>query len=341
MGSTLNNASNEWQTTHQLAKQLEQWLRLPTSSELTPDIDQITPIQPVVANTPTPLLAATKPLQESQLCQTDDYVELDVYFFGKFRIYRDGELVDNLCKNRAKQLLKYLVLNRTKAIPKEMLMDHFWPNYDPSSARNNLNVAIYCLRQALKSQHGDVIHILFQDGCYSLNPNLRIRVDTELFSSHMKAAETLDSQAKQEQAIQAYIAAEKLYQGDFLEEDIYEDWSLSLREYYKATYEKILAKLSDYYYQQDHLEECIVINRKITLMETADEHAHRRLMECFIRLNQRHFALRQYHLCKAALAKELGLKPSQDTVTLYESIKSQSAPKSGDNLQQVAQLKRA
>lgn len=253
----------------------------------------------------------------------NDTAKLDVYFFRTFRVYRDGELIDCLSKSRAKQLLKYLILNRTKAIPKEVLMDRFWPDHDQNSARNNLNVAVYCLRQALKNEHSNFAHVLFQDGCYRVNNNLAIRVDTEIFEQHVKAAERLEVQHKTAEAIEEYKHAETLYQGEFLAEDLYDDWSLELREHYKFLYVKLLGKLSEFYYQQHTLEECIAVNRKITSVEIGDEHAHRRLMECFARLNQRHLALRQYQLCAEALAKEFDLKPSQETVALYKHIKAQ------------------
>lgn len=255
---------------------------------------------------------------------TEDHTaKLDVYFFGTFRIYRDDKLIECLSKSRAKQLLKYMILNRNKSIPKEVLMDRFWPDSDQGSARNNLNVAVYCLRQALKNEHSDFVHIMFQDGCYFLNPNLEIHVDTEIFEQHVKVAEHLKAQGKIAEAIENFKRAETIYQGEFLAEDLYEDWSLELREHYKFLYVKSLGKLSDFYYQERFLEDCIAVNHKIISVEIGDEHAHRRLMECFTWLNQRHLALRQYHLCAEALAKEFDLKPSQETIALYKTIRTQ------------------
>lgn len=248
---------------------------------------------------------------------------LDVYFFSAFRVYRDGELIDRLSKSRAKQLLKYLILNRTKAIPREVLMDRFWPDHDQNSARNNLNVAVYCLRQALRSEQSNFAHILFKDGCYHINYNLVIKVDTEIFEQHVKAGERLEALCYTTEAIEEYKKAVALYQDEFLAEDLYDDWSLELREHYKFLYVKLLGKLSKFYYQQHALEECIAINRKIISVEVGDEHAHRRLMECFARLNQRHLALRQYHTATEALTKEFDLEPSQETVALYKQIKAQ------------------
>lgn len=271
--------------------------------------------------------AHTPKVVEPKIDHTGD---LDVYFFGAFRVYRNGKLINCLSKSRAKQLLKYLILNRGKAIPKEVLMDRFWPDHDESSARNNLNVAVYCLRQALKVDNADYVHVLFQDGCYFLNNRIQIQVDTETFEQHVKAADRLEAQGKTAEAIEQYSRAENLYKSDFLVDDLYEDWSLELREHYKALYVKLLGKLSNYYYQERALDACIAVNRKITSVEMGDEHAHRRLMECFARLNQRHLALRQYQLCSDILAKEFGLRPSQETMLLYKYIKAQESPENHD-----------
>jgi DNA-binding SARP family transcriptional activator len=260
----------------------------------------------------------TEPAQDN-----NHTAKLDVYFLGTFRVYKNGKLIDCMSKSRAKQLLKYLILNRTKSIPKEILMDRFWPDHDQNSARNNLNVAVYCLRQALKNEHSDFVHILFQDGCYHVNNNLEIRVDTEIFEQHVKAAERLMIAGKTIEAVEEFKSAELIYQGDFLAEDLYEDWSLELREHYKFLYIKLLGKLSEFYYQECALDKCIDVNRKITSIEVGDETAHRRLMECFARLNQRHLALKQYQLCQEVLAREFELKPSQETLALHKTIKAQ------------------
>lgn len=267
----------------------------------------------------TPIKKETEPSHN-----TDNQTgKLDVYFFGTFRIYRDKKLIECLSKSRAKQLLKYMILNRNKSIPKEVLMDRFWPDNDQGSARNNLNVAVYCLRQALKNKHSELIHIMFQDNCYFLNPNIEIHVDAEIFEQHVKVAEHLKAQGKITEAMENFKHAVAIYQGEFLAEDLYEDWSLELREHYRFLYVKSLCKLSDFYYQERFLEDCIEVNHKIISVEVGDEHAHRRLMECFAWLNQRHLALRQYHLCKEALTKEFDLKPSQETIALYKTIKTQ------------------
>jgi DNA-binding SARP family transcriptional activator len=249
-------------------------------------------------------------------------VSLDVYFFGTFRLYQNGEPIECWPKDRAKQLLKYLILNRTQPTPKEVLMDRFWPHQEQDSARNNLNVAVYGLRQALKRDDLKIAHVLFREGCYLLNPDIDVWIDTEAFDHHVKIGDKLEAQKKLSEAITEFSKAEMLYQGDFLAEDLYEDWTFEQRNRYGAKYLEILNKVSEYHYYESNFETCIDIKRKILAVDSADEPSHCRLMECFVKLNQRHLALRQYQLCMEALAREFDLKPSRDTIALYERIKS-------------------
>lgn len=308
--------SNENEIFNAAWQQIDQWMNTKSSENADHSNDE--------ANTATMLAP-----------ETDLTSDLEVYFFGTFRVYRNNVLINCLSKSRAKQLLKYLILNRGKAIPKEVLMDRFWPDHDEGSARNNLNVAVYCLRQALKTNSTDCVHVLFQDGCYFLNNRIQLTVDTEIFEQHVKAADRLEVQGKIAEAIEQYTLAEQLYTSDFLAEDLYEEWSLELREHYKALYVRLLGKLSNYYYQERMLDDCIIVNRKITSIEMGDEHAHRRLMECFARLNQRHLALRQYELCRNILAKEFELKPSRETVLLYQYIKAQEMPDNHNDVENI------
>ena len=61
-------------------------------------------------------------------------------------------------------------------------MELFWPEAHPDAARNNLNVSIYGLRQALRSINPDYSHILFQEESYLLNPVMELWIDIEEFT---------------------------------------------------------------------------------------------------------------------------------------------------------------
>jgi hypothetical protein len=78
-------------------------------------------------------------------------------------------------------MLKHLVLHRHRPVPREVLMEAFWPDAWPAAARNNLHGAVHALRRFLREVHGDVEHIVFEDGCYALAPELEMWDDVSEF----------------------------------------------------------------------------------------------------------------------------------------------------------------
>jgi DNA-binding SARP family transcriptional activator len=246
---------------------------------------------------------------------------LAVYCLGPFRVYQDDQPVTNWPSGKGKCVFKYMAANRRSPIPKDVLMDLFWRDTDPDAARNNLNVAIHGLRQALRAVRPDFSHILFQDDCYLLNPALGVWIDVEEFMQRYEAGQTLERRGELAGAIREYEAAEGLYQGDFLEEDLYEEWPMARREGLKDSYLFVLDRLSRHYLDERRYAACIHLSQKILAKDNCREEAHRRLMRCYSRQGQRNLALRQYHFCAETLARELEVSPTQETVALYDQIR--------------------
>ncbi|RIK36404.1 MAG: hypothetical protein DCC55_27385 [Chloroflexi bacterium] len=248
---------------------------------------------------------------------------LAAYCLGLFRVYLDQQPVAEWPSSKGQTIFKYLVTHRERPVAKEVLMELFWPEAAPDAARNNLNVAIYGLRRALRRSHPDFSHVLFHNDCYLLNPELHIWVDVEEFTQHLRNGRRLEQLAELEEAVREYRMAEALYQGEFLEEDRYEDWLLPQRQNLQDEYLALLDRLGDYYLERQEYDLCVVMTNKIVAIDACREDAQRRLMRCYSRQGHYHLALRQYHLCVEALARELDVGPSQATQDLYEKIQRQ------------------
>jgi DNA-binding SARP family transcriptional activator len=76
---------------------------------------------------------------------------LTAHFFGTFRVSIDGAPVDIGASRRTRNLLAYLLAHRRAAVPRDVLMDVFWPAAAPDAARNSLHVALTGVRQALRA----------------------------------------------------------------------------------------------------------------------------------------------------------------------------------------------
>ena len=246
---------------------------------------------------------------------------LVVYCLGAFRVYQDERPVDDWPSSKGKAIFKYLVTHRERPVVKEVLMEVFWPGAHPDAARNSLNVAIYGLRQALRKGRPSFSHVLYQDDCYLLNPGLHIWTDAEEFVKHCQLAQQIEERGDQAAALREYHAAEALYDGEFMEEDRYEDWVFPQRHWYQSEYLKLLDCLGRCCFDKGDYAACVTMCRKVLAIDPCREEAHRRLMRCYSQQGQTYLALRQYHLCVEMLKEELEITPSPATIELYERVR--------------------
>ena len=280
----------------------------------------------VVAELETAVTPMTEPLDPlPELPNSHDQLarpKLTVYCLGTFRVYEDDHPIEEWPSRKGKSIFKYLLLHREQRITKEVLMAQFWPEATADAARNNLNVAIYGLRQALRNGHPEFSHVLFQDDCYYLNPDMDIWVDVEAFEAAYRRARQMEQGAETAVLIREYHAAEALYQGELFAEDRYEDWPAARRQQMQMNYLQLLSRLSDHYFAIGQYATCITFANKLLQVEPCHEATHRLLMRAYAHQRQSYLALRQYHQCVEVLAEELAVPPDPATTQLYEAIRT-------------------
>ena len=299
----------------------------PTSSPAKPVIKIISPsppyaIRPAVDE---PRLPISRPVTQP------GSLALVVYCLGAFRVFQQDKEISEWSSYKARDILKYLLVRPGKPatggkqpgqVPKDILIDIFWPEADPPAGRRNLHQAIYSLRQTLRGEQPEFHHIWFENDNYFLNPKLDIWLDFREFERCAQEGRRLEKAGQLEQAIEQYATAEQLYQGDFLQEDLYEDWPRLQREDLLNQYVGVVERLSELYLQKHLYAAVVPICQKLLSRDRANETAHRQLMLCYLAQGLRHLAVRQYQACLRALSEELGLPPSAETTALYRSIVS-------------------
>lgn len=245
---------------------------------------------------------------------------LAMYFFGSFRLYQDDQLVADWPSQKSLAIFKYLAANRGKPVAKDILMDYFWADAETEVARRNLHQAIYALRQVLKRGWPNIASILFENDCYLLNPAFELWLDFEAFDNHIQAGRRLEETGSISQAMTEYSIAQELYPGDFLEDDLYEDWPNAQRTYYRGMYMDLLDRLCAYFIQQRQYYPAIILCQKILAKDNCAEQAYRNLILCYLAQGQRQLAIREYQTCVHVMKQELNLAPSEETRTLYTLI---------------------
>jgi DNA-binding SARP family transcriptional activator len=244
-------------------------------------------------------------------------------FFGHFELLCDGEPVHLGRNGKALSILKYLLAHRSRPVSQDHLMGWLWPESNLKKARWSLNSAVHGLRKLLgscPSSAAGVSYVVLEEGYYRLGPDVRVATDVEEFDGHHEEGRRLEREGRLEEAVACYERAIEVYRGDYLVEDLYEDWTMIERERLSNAYMDALGRLAARYMETGRLGESVRACYRVLEKDRCHEDSHRLLMRCYARLGQRGRALRQYRLCERILGQEYGTAPSPQTRALYGDL---------------------
>lgn len=256
---------------------------------------------------------------------TAPYPTLQARFFGHLELLCNEEPVHLGRNGKALSILKYLLARRSRPVSQDHLMGWLWPESNLKKARWSLNSAIHGLRKLLggcPSSAGAVTYVLLEEGYYRLSPEVRVTTDVEEFDERYERGRALERARRAQEAAASFEEAVGLYRGDYLLEDLYEDWTMVERERLANAYVDMLVRLAVYYLESGQPRESARCCYRALEKDRCHENSHRLLMRCYARLGQRGRALRQYRLCERFLGQEYGTVPSPETKSLRQSIAS-------------------
>jgi DNA-binding SARP family transcriptional activator len=259
---------------------------------------------------------------ETPASDTARSAALRACFFGHFEMFCDGETVSLGRNGKALAILKYLLAYRNRPVSQDHLMGWLWPESSLKKARWSLNSAIHGLRKILGDCPASTLtnYIMLEEGYYHLCPTVWVVTDVDEFDEYYEQGRRLEKAGRMEEATAEYERAVELYRGDYLIEDLYEDWTMVERERLANAYVDILDRLAAHYMETGRLRESIRACYRVLEKDRCHEDSYRLLMRCYARLGMRGRALRQYRLCEKILGQEYGTAPSPETTALYESL---------------------
>ena len=255
------------------------------------------------------------------VAQRDDAATgLAVHLLGPLCVAVDDVPVGDWPSARCRSLFGYLLTHRDPWPPREVLMDVFWPDSSPEASRNSLNVAIHGLRRTLRTVTDQRV-IVHGGGAYGIRPDVQLWLDVEEFESRVEHGRRREEAGDAGRATQEYEYADGLYRGDFLADDLYEEWAALTRDRLRLAHLDALSNLSNLHFSAGRYAACAALCQRITECDPCREDAHRRLMRCYSRQGQPHLALMQYRACAEALAAELGVDADPATTILHDQIR--------------------
>jgi DNA-binding SARP family transcriptional activator len=276
-----------------------------------PKVSAATSYRPTVAPSTQPLLASGRP-----------EADVTALILGPLELSVAGRHVVRWNSLKARAVFQYLLIHRGRPVRRDVLMDLQWPNHTYTSARNNLNVALYSLRNTLDGPWQGLQPILYQDGCYVLNSELKWWIDRDEFLSALSKAHTVRSSDHPRKAIDHYQKAVEMYRGSLFEDDPTGDWYLVEQRHLNELYLQALESLGEIYFDLGESASAQQFAQLALARDPCCESVHRLLMRCYASEHKQQLVSRQYSICVNALRDELGVSPGAETIRLFHDLTS-------------------
>jgi two-component SAPR family response regulator len=250
---------------------------------------------------------------------------LRIHTLGGFRVWRDDFEVHSGSWGREKavHLFQFFVTRRGQPLHKEQIVDRLWPELDFETGDRDFKVALNALYKAIEPERearAPSRFILRHGLTYQLDLE-EAWVDAQAFETHVELGNRL-SAGDSAAALQHYRLAVDLYQGDYLPERRYEDWSSSERERMRLLALATMVRLADLLLGVNSLES-LRLTQRVLALDPLWEDAYRVQMRAHLAGGNRPMVIRTYQKCADVLKREFGLEPLPETRRIYESVRSE------------------
>jgi non-specific serine/threonine protein kinase len=236
---------------------------------------------------------------------------LEVRLLGKFEVKRDGKII-KISSRPAQGLFAYLVMTAGMTHRREKLAGMLWPDSTEESARDYLRHGLWRIRKAIDpptSRGKSIPHLVTDDIQVSFNPESRYSLDVATLKNIRENASAKD-----------LAAVLSVYAGELLP-GFYEDWVLLEREHVQSVFENKMARLLSLLQGESRWLDVLKWGEKWISLGQKPEPAFRALMKAHAAKGDMSRVAAVYERCVKSL-KEFGIEPSEQTVKLYEQLKS-------------------
>lgn len=242
---------------------------------------------------------------------TESPTRITVTTLGKFSVTLDNdELTSEQWKRKkARDIFKILLLHYRQPVSIDELIEILWQDTSIKNIIPTIWNSVSYIRKALEpgiKPFTPSSYIGFINKNYILDFGDNSFIDFIEFKKLIQQSETVK---ELDNSIQLLEKAMQLYCGDFLKEDIFEEWSSFERENLKDTSLKACCKLSNYYLNTNNFSKSAEFSRKALTIDNIYDEAHKLLLKC-LKVNGNDNELRKaWQFCINSYSKELNSSP--------------------------------
>lgn len=235
-------------------------------------------------------------------------------------VIQSGDLAIDDGKNRTRKiwlLLAYLICNRDRTVSQTELYRLLWGDEEEKDdPQNALRVMLHRLRTLLdnlgKSAGRQLI--LRQKEGYRWNPQVQTELDAETFEALRMAG---DAESDQEERMELYSKALKLYKSDFLFRLSGEQWvreqAVIYHDHYIETVRQQILLLDD----RGCHEQITVLAADALKVEPFSENLYYHLISSYLALGKRQEAIEAYEQAREVFVSNFGTMPAEGLRRLY------------------------
>ena len=250
-------------------------------------------------------------------------VDLTINMLGPIEIVRDPTrplAADAWVTRRARDILCFIASRRHRRAGKDLIIDTFWGETDPTVVERNFHPTVSHVRKALNSNQSLKQNLLlYREGDYLLNPEFAYSIDIDEFDRLLTEGETARRARQFDRCVECYEAAVALYRGEFMQGS-YDPWVDEQRSYYRLQYLQLLESLAAIAQKTENWFKATQLAQQILRDDPFREDIHCLLMRSLAAQGNKGAVKEQYESLLRLLAAELGVEPSVETRKVYQEL---------------------
>lgn len=201
-----------------------------------------------------------------------------------------------------------LLSARGRPLNREVIIERLWPDDDMAKSSNRLSVALSTIRKVLDPNGEAGVDYIDADRDAVRFDDKHAAVDVEEFLEDAEQGRRVLQGGDRERAKMLLLSAEERYVGEFLEEEPYADWAISLREEARSEYLNVARQLAELASEEGDHDAAARRYLRMLERDPFSEPAHLGLIVS-MRRSGRHGAARRLYGTYVARMGELDVEP--------------------------------
>lgn len=244
---------------------------------------------------------------------------LRLYGFGEFEAFVGDRQVPMVAWQGKKAIyfLSFLASKLGQFVPRETLVDHFWPDTGERGFKS-LSQLLLVVRKALQppGSTAEIRYVAREGSSLGLDPNLSCWHDVREVEDCLTRAGRLP----QGEAAQEYERAFELYRGPYME-GCYMEWALELRRDLDHRLLEAWLALAETRLGQARFQDALEVAATAVQMDPFCQQAVSRMMEAQVGIGRPEEAIRTFERCQRLLQQELEIEPNTDLIRAFHQAK--------------------